>query len=455
MRKFLITGIPPYSSGGTVQLLQYLHPFSENYEIVCEKEWSYNLGHRHLPQNIIAKFKDAHNVIYNQQLDGIRDSEIILFHPQTIGFDIFLKLIENNKIVKIYILDNSFFCIKSYNYKRSSDLNECLDCLNNLDNCHAECVPFPIKYNKADNIKYLKRFKELSNKIIFYVQNEKNAVLLKKHFGNNTKYKIVGMKTNEFDNIYNENLNIGNKVEHPDIVYHGWHKAAKGVLYVLELAKYLKDYSFLIPCNKGAVINNYGKIDIPNNVEFKHITWETGLKENVINCKLVLCPSLWTATIEGALVKSILYNGNVAVYNTKYGFQSEFPENCLLRLNDDYDDSSNKIKHFIKNNHTYSIKSKEWIIKYLNEFDPKIIFNDVNMNTAELKENNSISNKIDIYQSCERNFKIIKELLDITEKEINSLSHRIVRKVKNICKKMLKSESLIKKIILYFYKSKK
>jgi CDP-paratose 2-epimerase len=75
----------------------------------------------------------------------IKNKEIIIIHPQTIGWKLTLRLIKRNKI-KWYLIDNSFFCLKSYNYR--SKVGECLDCIDSAENC-AEAVIIYSSTNKV------------------------------------------------------------------------------------------------------------------------------------------------------------------------------------------------------------------------------------------------------------------------------------------------------------------
>lgn len=44
----------------------------------------------------------------------------------------------------------------------------------------------------------------------------------------------------------------------------------------------------------------------------------SGLKEFVINTRVVICPSLWFVLVEGAMLKSLNYNRKVAVVDPQY-----------------------------------------------------------------------------------------------------------------------------------------
>ena len=104
-----------------------------------------------------------------------------------------------------------------------------------------------------------------------------------------------------------------------DFVFHGNEHPAKGHEYVLGLAKDLPNYSFFFPFD----LDHSPKNTCLNNVTFKAVTWETGLKELVQSAKLVFTPSAWSNTPEAATIKSIAENGRVAVLNSKYGFDNE------------------------------------------------------------------------------------------------------------------------------------
>jgi hypothetical protein len=108
-----------------------------------------------------------------------RNAKIIFAWPQIAGFELIFKAVKYNKVI-LYIMDCSFFCIRSYNIHPIKH-NECLDCLGSIKP-HKLCLPFPKKYKKLANIKYLELLKENANKIIFYSQNKLQKILLKKHF---------------------------------------------------------------------------------------------------------------------------------------------------------------------------------------------------------------------------------------------------------------------------------
>lgn len=274
-----------------------------------------------------------------------KDSKIIFAWPQKIGYDIILKAIKHNKVI-LYIMDNSFFCIRSYNTNPTTN-KECLDCLGSIKP-HKLCSSFPKKYSKKKNVQYLELLKNSSDQIIFYSQNKLQKSLLKKHFGNKTIIKVVGM------NIELKKSAEIFKHKYPvyDIVFHGRSLISKGLIYIIKLAEYLPNQTFLIPDSKENVLKVLDKKNtLSNNIIFKKMNWENGLKEAVISAQLVINPSMWSAPIEGALVKSAIYNQNVATVETIYGYEKEigFIKNHI-RLSTDIPTAAKQLKYFFNNN---------------------------------------------------------------------------------------------------------
>jgi len=368
MNRYFISGMPSDLKSGTGVFLRYLEKEAvrKQYVLISRNKLYFNKFAK-LSFCNTDELKDIHDYFFNSMLLSIKDSEVILFHPQTIGWDIFLKIIENNTIVKFYVLDNSFFCIKSYNHMDES-LSGCLKCLGNAGNCEDKCSAFPVKYNKQDNIDYLEKLRSLSGKIIFYAQNDRQKDLLVRHFGSTIKVSSVGLIADDF---FEKGVVAKKKY---DIVYHGNSLPAKGSLYVIQLAKKLRNYTILFPESKSSILKYCDHIDIPDNIVFKQMTWESGLKNEICSCGLVLCPSLWSAPIEGALIKSLLFNGNVAVVNTDYSFASQIPDDTVLKLNENIDQSAEKIHKFFMDKHDFSKTSKKWVDQFLAENNPNQIF---------------------------------------------------------------------------------
>jgi hypothetical protein len=205
---------------------------------------------------------------------------------------------------------------------------------------------------KKLNILYLALLKMLSRRLIFMAQNPLQAHLLSLHFGDHINVSTVGMNAaEEFDNTHQSLPKPEDVSICYDIVYHGSSIAAKGILYLIELANIMEDINFLIPDQLSNIVDVLGCLPPPN-VTCKNLSWENGLKEAVSSARLVINPSLWSAPIEGALVKSAKYNQNVATVESLYGYESEIKTiTNHIRLPRDTIQASRILNDFFKTNH--------------------------------------------------------------------------------------------------------
>ena len=104
----------------------------------------------------ISKRK-LNNIFFNFKILFIKNTKIIIIHPQTIGYDLFFRLLKYNRIF-LYVMDNSFFCVRSYNVHPILE-NECLQCIDKLSP-HEECDPSPVLMSQTKNIKHLENLKK-------------------------------------------------------------------------------------------------------------------------------------------------------------------------------------------------------------------------------------------------------------------------------------------------------
>ena len=117
-----------------------------------------------------------------------------------------------------------------------------------------------------------------------------------------------------------------------------------------------------------------------NNVTFQDCTWETGLEEAVRKAKLVANPSLWSAPIEGAFLKSLAYNGNVAVVDTKFGYSSENAfKNIVLKLPEDTCSAAVLIENYIDNNVDNELKGKKWLSDFYSSNKTDNVFDAIDL----------------------------------------------------------------------------
>jgi hypothetical protein len=385
-KKYLVSGIGPGKSG-TGLLLAYLIPHAEKngyralYKtgritidnlagMIKGRDPISRIARKSL--SILARIiKGVQNKRTVNRIRGIRYAEVLFFHPQTLGFEVLFTLIDNGNSISFYTLDNSFFCIRSHNY-RDTGYSECIDCINGLDNCHQSCNPFPIPCNRESNLEWLKRFRKLGSRIHFYAQNEGQALLLRKWFGDDTGINVCGMVTHEFRGVVDRGLPPIDEVY--DVVYHGSWISAKGIHYVLDLAKNCPGFTFLIPYPREFIEMKNPGLQATENVIFKSCSWDSGLREYVRGSRVVMCPSLWSAPVESGLVKSLLYNGNVAVVDTDYGFQAELPEWLLIRLTNDMKESARKLVLMADVDNDHRSRVFQWTTKFIEEHDPVSIF---------------------------------------------------------------------------------
>jgi hypothetical protein len=369
MKKYLISGIGPGPTGVGRLMVQLTkeakrHQYTNIYKFANKSIRKLIKERRFLQLFVELFFRTIKDVRFYFLIKDIKESEVILIHPQSLGIQNFKKLLEKNTIVKWYVMDNSFFCMKSYNYLNGECL-KCLDSLNNIDN---SCKPYPNPYAKDEYIEFMEFLRYKINSIKVYAQSDSHKELLKKFYGDGIDVSVVGMDTGEFDFSKQVKEDLDSERENT-IVFHNHLVDAKGFSYAYELAKNLPQYRFVFPSRKPYNINADYK-----HIEFLDITWDCGLKDLVKKARLVLCLSMWSSPIEGALVKSIFYNGNVAVVNNMYGFNTEIPDDVILKLNKDIDLSKKQIENFMENNIEYTKSSQQWLKDRYNKYDITKIF---------------------------------------------------------------------------------
>lgn len=377
-KKFLISGLAP-SGTGVGRLMKRLAPRAQHFDfsIVCKRD---NQSIRRLLDNkyffSVAKEiveRIFNNFIFYTKSLLIKKSVVLTLHPQTIGFNTLFKLIKRNTVY-FYVMDNSFFCLRSYNIHPVTN-TECLICVTNPKNALRQCTPFPVNYQREENIEYLQKLKSVSQKIFFLAQNKKQKELLQLHFGNEIRCAIVGLDTGEVD-LQSFSLPFTQLSDTSyDLVYHGGANLAKGISYFVEIAILLPEFSCFLPYSKIVVEDILGKKLTAKNMVFNECTWETGLKNAVTSAKLVINPSLWSSPIEGALLKSLYYNGNVAVVETKYGFPQEvIVESNFLYLPMNTVIAAKKIRRFLDDGIDITKGTKLWLNNFLLNNDVDNIF---------------------------------------------------------------------------------
>ena len=293
----------------------------------------------------------------------IMNSIVFIFHPQSIGLKQTTELIKKNEVY-IYVLDTFFFCKKSYNYIEGN--SPCYKCISNPNASKENNCDFTYFKLKDENYYNFQTaiYNNLSN-ITFLTQNDNQLLLLKEKFGNKINSRKLGMLINLEDNLINKR---DNKLNY-DFVFHNTSIKAKGIEYFIELAKGMSNHSFLIPYNSSDINSDIKDFQNIDNIDFISMSWETGLKTAVANCKIVINPSLWSAPVEGALLKSIKYNGCVAIVPGDFSFQKEIPLDTVIHLDTDITKSKQILTSILSSKNSienYKSKSLIWLKSYQN-----------------------------------------------------------------------------------------
>lgn len=267
-----------------------------------------------------------------------RSEVLLLLHPQCLGFNLSLRLLESRKHPSlIYLLDSSFFCISSYNHIKSEQA-ACVKCIEQGFGAIEKngCQPFPVPDEAA--VGYVKRLRDMvkTGRVRVAAQNWHQAELAKRHFDLIDLPRVVGLWTEDWDELlsFKRNTQLQMSVAEPteyswDVLFHGHFLSAKGAYWLTRVAESCPELRFMFPCGKP------GDLVAPSNCSFVPCSWDSGLREEIKRSRIVAVPSLWSAPIEGALVKSIAYGRAVSVVENKTTFSDELPSGLLLRLPSD------------------------------------------------------------------------------------------------------------------------
>lgn len=351
---FLVSGIGPGDEGGVGRLMKRLKPAAEQHGFKTLYPESTPSIRRLLERKRFVKAFLTLGRRWKTQSDflwrawQIRDARIIFLHPQTAGFRLLFRLIRLNKVF-LYVMDNGFFCIRSYNMDPGNE-RECILCLGNPDAFGPDCKPFPAPMRSGKNAQFLKHLQKQAGNVHFLAQNNRQADLLYLHFGPGVMVTVVGMDTGEISEP-REWASLGSRGRFYDLVYHGAPLLPKGLRFFIELAELLPEMTALVPSSREDCQIVLGRPIEAANIEFRPCNWETGLMEAVQGARLVVNPSLWSAPIEGALLKSIAYGRAVATVQTEYGFEAELSRHVpLLRLAASTGLAAAQIRDFLANN---------------------------------------------------------------------------------------------------------
>ena len=381
-KKVLISGIG-LSDGGVGRLMRRLEPAAKlrGYRILSRRMIALSpliRNKKYLTLLFELFLRSISWVIFKLKTLFVRGDIILILHPQSIGYKTFMRLVKNNTVY-FYVMDNSFFCMMSYNYTKSNGV-ECLRCISNPRNSLPECYSWPPLIRKKVAINYLEELMLYSKRIVFLAQTHSQERLLLEHFGDNIDCRVVGMEPADLSLADIQNIDLIDITREYDLVYHGSLHPAKGIIYFLKVSLLLPKLKIFIPMSLNAASSIFSDCSRLNNVTFQDCTWETGLEEAVRKAKLVANPSLWSAPIEGAFLKSLAYNGNVAVVDTKFGYSSENAfKNIVLKLPEDPCSAAVLIENYIDNSVDNELKGKKWLSDFYSSNKTDNVFDAIDL----------------------------------------------------------------------------
>ena len=133
-------------------------------------------------------------------------------------------------------------------------------------------------------------------------------------------------------------------------VFHGSNHEAKGFIKLFDNEENLS-IPILFPFSKEQAENEIyrlqKKIKLPPHWVFENMRWDDGLKKACTHAKGVLCPSIWSAPIEGAFIKSLCVNNFVLTHPSTYSFYNEISEEVAINFsNVGLKNISKKIENF-------------------------------------------------------------------------------------------------------------
>lgn len=285
------------------------------------------------------------------------DLDLIVMHPQSLGMQRTIELLDAREHTWLYLLDSSFFCIRSYNF-RAGESGPCLACLGNAAAGIARfgCKTWPTRESFAPE--YVKRLRNLARagKVTLYAQNPTQAKLATEHFG--VPVEPFGLWTRDWDDCF-EAAPRAAATSDFDVVLHGAQVEAKGAHWLIRVAELCPDVRFLMPFPLPIGVS------APPNCVFRPMSWETGLREAVEAAPVTAVPSLWSASIEGALVKSLVLANAVAVRENASAYAADLPDGLALVLPMDVETAARVLSNAVASGWKPDPRLKaDWIARF-------------------------------------------------------------------------------------------
>jgi len=353
-RLVIISGVPGGNSGGSGQFIAHLQDritalTGNRIKLICRPErpvfwlivhWLRQKAYRKVVTKVIRYF-----FLLSQFWLSIwyvyfkRNQVFVLLHPQHLGYKLTLRLIKSRKKPPlIYLLDSSFFCIASYNHLKGEN-GPCLRCLEQSFNQIRinGCQPFPT-LNDWSAVEFVSCLQELGKKgrVRIAAQNQHQAALAQRHFAFADLPPVIGLWTQDWDGVFFRKnctqlqCSADSQCSYAwDVLFHGHCLSAKGADWLARVAEKCPELNFMFPFARPEWFK------ATQNCTFLPLTWEDGLRDEIVKSKFVFVPSLWSAPIEGSLVKSIACANAVAVVNNSTSFSDELPSGLVFKLSED------------------------------------------------------------------------------------------------------------------------
>lgn len=309
--------------------------------------------------------------LYRQLSKFASSNHLLLLHFQEIGFDWCLRLLSrrtNECPIWIYLFDSAFFCRKSYNHHSKED-SACLRCVGGrFQEADAlGCTSYPRKSPKCQKFLVELQIAAACQKVGFFAQNKSQEELARRHFGSKAIVETVGVWTDDTEDLVQEffaNPGITTPENaNYDVVFHGNPQATKGFYWAIDVARFCPALRFLFPCDSPGV-------SVPSNCHFIPMRWNTGLSDHVRSSPVTLVPSLWSAPVEGALIKTFLVAPMVGVVEEPTTFSSEFEQGSLLGLPHSPEEAGKVLANFVRSPISVPHAQKEsWIAKHRSSRD--------------------------------------------------------------------------------------
>lgn len=206
------------------------------------------------------------------------------------------------------------------------------------DTAPVDCRVFPSRLPRFAHHWFFRQMSRISQRVLFLCQTNAQAKLVQMRYPKADR-RVVGLMTSDVEEEIHESLK-GNpsresSIETPLIdgrylVFHGSSHPAKGFFALFESPEF----------TSRRIVFPFGRAEVearaqaeghtlPSNWEFLTLSWGSGLRSACMGAEAVLCPSRWSAPIEGALIKSLCVNSNVIVWGSDFSYASELPEDVV------------------------------------------------------------------------------------------------------------------------------